>query len=735
MVAERLRDMLWPTSARERWLLGAILLAALVLRLQVWRWHRLYPLGGDEREYFEQALRWLRGEGYHDLPLMRPPLYAVFLAGVFQFFDSQVQRVRLVQALISTGTVYLQWLLARLAFAPGACSGLTALVAAALAGGSYTLAANATELLTETTFLFGFSLALCLLLAARIRGWGPRAGGQWPEDAALGSWPPPGRRAGWFAVAAGVCTGLLALLRSVALPLLPLGGLWLLVPNPPTPFPTREGGEKLPSPYRGGVGGEVRRVLLALVFVLAGVVVIAPWTARNYLRYGRPIIVDTTGAENLWLDNAPVDREVVKQALYAMGEDRAARQALSLERGVDALLDDPARFARKVGREALELVALEYFDDMRARPAIWAPPLEVWLRVLLGDGLWLVLATVGSAGLWLLRDRRLQWLFVPWALYIVATSLLFHVELRYRLPLYPVLGLAAAALLAAARPNLQVTPVRWAGGVATAGLILVLMLSHRPYLREGAMLAEKHGRLWRGDGAGALARDPRSALARVAMAREEIRRCRAEDAACPEAERLLRAAIQEKRAHPYAHLLLGGLLRRQGAEDAARAEFAYETASLEDLQRWMVHTFGPRGVERLDIGDGLDLGDIVGFHPAGDGYRWSTARATAWLRAPEGPASVRLRLAGGAGGSQAPVPVRVSAAGMELARLEVGPDWQIYEVGLPAGVAQGSASTPGSGLAPITIEARSLRPRELDPASDDNRPLGIKVDWIEIVDE
>jgi hypothetical protein len=30
-------------------------------------------------------------------------------------------------------------------------------------------------------------------------------------------------------------------------------------PNPPTPFPAREGGEKLPSPIRGGVGGEVKK--------------------------------------------------------------------------------------------------------------------------------------------------------------------------------------------------------------------------------------------------------------------------------------------------------------------------------------------------------------------------------------------------------------------------------------------------------------------------------------------
>ncbi|MGB9873174.1 MAG: hypothetical protein ACPLYD_16145, partial [Anaerolineae bacterium] len=32
-------------------------------------------------------------------------------------------------------------------------------------------------------------------------------------------------------------------------------------PNPPAPFPAREGGGKLPSPSRGGVGGEVRPLI------------------------------------------------------------------------------------------------------------------------------------------------------------------------------------------------------------------------------------------------------------------------------------------------------------------------------------------------------------------------------------------------------------------------------------------------------------------------------------------
>lgn len=681
---------LWPSSRREGWLLIVLILAGLALRLQVWRWHQFYPLGGDEREYFEQALTWLRGAGYHELRLMRPPMYPVFLAGIFRLFDSQVQRVRLAQALIGTSAIFLQWLLMRLACGPHERGRAARLAGTALIAFNFTLAANATELLTETLFLFGLTLVLCLLLGAGLD-------------------QTPAQRGTWLAGTAGIAVGILVLLRSVALPLLPLGTVWLFCGVASQPW------------------WRLRRqtLLPALLFLLAGSAVIVPWTIRNYLRYGALIIVDTTGAENLWLDNDPAGRDAVKAQLYALGEDRATRQALSTQRGIQAIRDDPMRFLLKAATEARKLVALEYWDDLRQRPAIWVPPLEVWARLLLGDGLWLILALAGCAGLWYLRPRLL-WLLVPWALYIVATSLIFHVELRYRLPLYPALALAATTLLTRQR-NVQIGRrrlVRRAGAVVTAVLLAGLLLAHRPYLREGSMLLQKHWSLWRGDGARALRSDPSSALARVVLAKMPVRRCRAgEEQDCAEAERLLREAIEVKREQPYAHLLLGGLLRDRNENEPARTELRYEASSLEDLQRWMVDSYGPRGLTRLDIGDGLDLGDITGFYPANEGARWTTGEATVWLKVPAGSSELQLRLKAGPAGS---TPVQIYAPGMAPARIEVKGAWQTYRVSLP--VAQTSI------LQSIIITAETVRPRALDPASDDNRPLGVNVDWIEIAD-
>jgi hypothetical protein len=420
---------------------------ALVLRLLVWRWHELYPLGGDEQEYLNQALTLLRTRQYVELRLMRPPLYAIFLAACIVAFDLLIQNLRLVQAIISALTVIPLYLLTLQVFG----NRRVALVAGLLMALNYTLAFTATELLTETLFLFVATIIFWLL--AQITS-----------------------RSRWQPVFAGVCLGALALIRSVALPLLALGAIWLLLNT----------GKRT-----------------AAMFVLAAILVIAPWTIRNYLTYHALIIIDTTGAENLWLDNDPAGREAVKRQLYALGDDMAARQRLATERGIAVILAHPDHIAAKVWREARLFPALQFFDDMRNRPAIWVPPLQVWLRLILGDGLWTVILLGGAAGLWLAPARRWTLMIAaPWMLYIVLSTLIFHVEPRYRLPLYPALIPYAAwvivRLSAWRLPTMRRIPALSAAAITCAGLI-ALMLAHRPYPAEAIMLAQKHAHLWRAE--------------------------------------------------------------------------------------------------------------------------------------------------------------------------------------------------------------------------------------------
>ncbi|HEY3231211.1 MAG TPA: glycosyltransferase family 39 protein [Roseiflexaceae bacterium] len=733
-----------------------LVILALGLRLLVWRWHAPYPLGGDESGYFNQALTLLREHRYDELKLMRPPLYTAFLAVCILLFDSLVQRLRLIQEIISALTVVPIYALTRRLFGDSRI----AFVAGLLVAANYTLAANATELLTETLFLFGLTTLFWLLL---------KAGEPTTDDERRTT--DDGRRPYHpspivYAALAGLALGALALLRSVAFPLLPLGALWLL--------------QRQKAKGKGQKRWPI--VLPALLFTFAFCLLIMPWTIRNQLTYGAPILVDTTGPENLWLDNDPAGREVVKQQLYQLGDDRAARQRIALERGTAAISADPRRFFAKACGEAQKFFALQYFDDMRDRRAIWVPPLEVWLRLLLGDGLWIVMVLGGVMGLWLAptndQGRRTNaspgsedrgskivaprfsiparssvvggrwsmvggshWLFVPWALYTLLTALIFHVELRYRLPLYPVLLPYAAWTITRILDfrlqilDLKSTQSKIALSALTCLLLIGLMLAHRPYIGETWMLAWKHARLWQaeralasGDARGArsaaqaaLVWDGDSALARVALAR----------AALLEGDRraaldALDAAIAALRAHPYAHLLRGGILREQGDDEEARKELAFESNSLEDLQDWAWRTFAPvaRTSAAADVGGGFDLGFVRGFSlPENGAFRWSSAVSQVQLLAPSVAARLDLRLASGRPPGAPPATLIVSADGREIGRIQLTGGWRTYSLPL---------ARPAGPLV-LTLSGDTFRPRDYDRTSPDDRALGVMVSRVEII--
>ncbi|MBK9715316.1 MAG: glycosyltransferase family 39 protein [Kouleothrix sp.] len=775
------------------------------MRLLVWRWRELYDLGGDEREYFNQALTLLREHRYQELQLMRPPLYTFFLAGCIYLFDSLVQRLRLIQAIVSALTVVPVYLLARQLLG----ARRVALVAALLAALSYTLAANAAELLTETLFVFGLTVFFWLLLRAGLPGSqvdqapSPKPQASTSRGQAVTRSPghlltlPPGHLA---AALAGLSLGALVLLRSVALPLLPLGALWLLLVQTKDQGPRAEGrlesaGARASEPQTLSPKPQAPSSKLqwsrAIVFALAAVLAIAPWTIRNDLTYGAPILVDTTGAENLWLDNNPeaatprdpLGREAAKRELYALGDDRAGRQRLAVARGSAAIVGHPAWFLQKSWGEAQKFFALEYFDDMRERRAIWLPPLEVWLRLLLGDGLWLVLLGLGAGGLWLYQGPRTKdqgptttgdvllreleapspkpqassprpqvsrfddarWVLVPWALYTLLTAMVFHVELRYRLPLYPVLlPYAAWAICRIADCRLQIADWgRARAKIVYAGLTILALfgmtLLHRPYIRESVMLARKHVSLWQADraldagdaagaGAGAQAAlrlDPESALARVAQARAELARGQTQPALAA-----LAAAIEALPAHPHAHLLRGAILRGQGDFAAARAELAYERASLEDLQGWAWRAFEQLGAapRAVDVGGGLDLGYVRGFYLAETaGFRWSTAESSVLLAAPAGVgARLELRLNGGRPAGAAAPQVAVLVGGREVGRAAPASEWRAYGFAIPPELISADRRVL------VTLRSDTFRPRDLDRASPDGRAPGVMVGRAEV---
>jgi tetratricopeptide (TPR) repeat protein len=334
-------------------------------------------------------------------------------------------------------------------------------------------------------------------------------------------------------------------------------------------------------------------------------------------------------------------------------------------------------------------------------------------------------------------------MFVPWALYTLLTALVFHVELRYRLPLYPALLPYAAWTLVRiadadwekAQAKIPHRKSKTALALLTCGLALGVMLLHRPYLAESWMLAWKHARLWqaeralaRGDAAGARAaaqaaldRDGESALAQVALARAAL-------LAGDQRQALSRldAAIDVLPAHPHAHLLRGATLRAQGRDDPARDELAFESSSLEDLQGWAWRVFTPVGPApaALNVGAGLDLGFVRGFWlPEDAAFRWSGAESEIMLHVPPGATRLDLRLAAGRPPGAPPATLVVSAGGRELGRIQPQGGWRSYSLPL---------AHPAGPLV-LTLRGDTFRPRDYDRASPDDRALGVMVSRIAVV--
>lgn len=501
----------------------------------------------------------------------------------------------------------------------------------------------------------------------------------------------------------------------------------------------------------------LRNAVLSVVFVVSAVLIIAPWTTRNYLAYGDFILVETGLSYNLWAFSEPrEDSATIFRTLESIANP-AERSDFATAKGMERLQEDPAIMVRKLWPNWVYLWRVKPIQDRFLQEFYYADiELPLFVAALIFDDLLYLLITLAAfAGLVLYRPRvqnpfahsrppprvhrvvaQLQhpkWLCVGWMLYVIAIILLTHGEARYRHILFPVLIPFAAWTLTSHREILaRYAPAR----IYTAWIAPLLILAiWTPYLwttfpsYPWEWARQNLVRGWHiqvGDLAQSTGNYPAAmnAYQRAVEAEPtpdgwlrigDLARSLGETQQAMDA---YEEAIDLEPLYIVSTTRLGALLRTIGDEAGAREAFAGFYADAQQITNWAWRELDSLPPSFVDVGDGLDFGYVHGVYPAeelqGTLARWTNGDALIRVENDLDStfARVQLRLAAPRPDEQ-PVPTDICLANT-CHTITLTATWRIYALlfEIPAG----AATT-------IAIESATF-----DAA--DGRQLGILVDWV-----
>jgi hypothetical protein len=360
--------------------------------------------------------------------VFHPPLYLYFLGVPFALTGS-LAAVQYLQCLVGALLVPALGLAGRSGFSESA-----GLVAAGFAALYPELVWFAAHFWAETLFTLLLWWAIERLVASDARGSAPAA------------------------LAAGALFGLAVLTRETVLYFVPLAALWLAWRRP----------------------GGVRR---AALFVATALLVVLPWTLRNYRVFDAFVPVSTAGALNLWQGNTRLTRQQVYEEYWTV-RGRIPKYEHARRRALEAILQrQPLWIIEKLRSELPELWAAHAQPIVHIergaygivrRPLALAAVAVVLVPYLAVLGLFVV-------GLARLPSGRAPLLVLAFLAFYVMLHVVAHGYPRYRLPAMPALFLVAAhaAVALRTRPRPATDRIR----LAAAGTVaLVLALSVAPSL-------------------------------------------------------------------------------------------------------------------------------------------------------------------------------------------------------------------------------------------------------------
>ena len=642
-----------------------LLLLGIGLALRLWYLavhnHRS-AFFADEGDYYARAIGLAFGDGYvDDFWLIRPPLVVWWLAAIFKATailgipQHILLATRLVQIALSLGVLVLLYDTGRLLY--GRTAGRWAAAGWAVL---FAFVRLPSLLLVENIFLALWTLALW----AFARYAAGRANDQ------------TGRR--WMVVA-GLALGAATLSRSTLVWFTPVFAVWLWLI------------ERRRAPNAVALRVAAGRWLLLVGLML---LVVAPWTWRNYRAYNAFVPVDTMLGANLWLDADEVDSRRGDNpkiiALQAIS-DPAARDSYARDQALAIIAANPAAKIRRSWAQIQHGLRLEFLANFFDRSSLDSEPLRrVWPIALPSDILTVLLLLATVWGAWSPHiSGPSKFGLLAWLALNLAVIGLFHSETRYLLPIYHAgLLLGGAALATGSR---RVGGWRLVGAVGTMLVLVLTIVGYKNYGRLVVRGVEREVALAEGwaayragdwDGANAAAQQAHAADADFDEPRWLQALALAERDGAEVGLGAINEVLSTNEREPHARLIRFELLRRSGrvaeaADDAARAE----VAAPADMLAWSWDTLRSPPTSTLQL-DGNAVGSIRGWWPATTTGREATARAEVRLLVPQTDAPqliVEVR-------APDPLPtgmVDVLADGERIGSLPMQPAWKQIELAIP----------------------------------------------------
>lgn len=684
--------------SRYIYILLLTLVVCLALIPRLWLWYdqgaagMVYP--GDQDEYYRGAIHiLLQGDYYDDGQWLRPPLTSLFLALVFALLGNvDIPAAMLVQCVLSALTLPLLAATARRLFDSRGAGVVAALIGALF----LPFASYASQLLSETLCIFTVALSLLLFEIARQNGL---------------SWR-------WL-FAGGVAWGLVSLTRPVAVYALPLLMLWAALGRRDIGTDGHGHGQgtvsarrgsvgrwvaSSASPYRAALSALLARVRLqaALVLLLGFVLVVAPWTVRNYMVYGQFVLVDTNGGVSFWLGNLrePCERNL-QQVWNETLPNSALRQQVAIAKGLDNIRHDPLTFVKRMRYKAVSLWQLDTRLFVANAPIGITLDERSLLFALASDVEYVAIVVLALIGVTLSLPTERNPVLLGWPLYGTLLCMITLGHPRLRLPLMVAVIIYAALPLAHPRIIWQGirTATRWQWSFLAGSLgvfaFLIYASAYIPFVQSQVWLLS--ARLGGGEQAIVWARDaaPDNYLPYVALGehyRQQGDTRRALDT--------FNAAAERAPQNTYTNLQRLDLSRRLGDNDGAQqAMDAVAAVGWDNIQTYewawkhlSRSQWQATPVDAADPAPGVLRGVSAAQHDGTHTFRWTAARAQVRVgllpQAPDQPQQSRLTLVLRADKPDTPVAVYweyddlLSNHYAHIETLQVGTTWKSYTLSL-----------------------------------------------------